>query len=184
VTGNESVSLFFSDDGSGFSYMSLSNEFGDDLLYNRIVLTSPAGTEVQEDSSSIFDYGVSGLVWDDLLNSSTSSLETLANKYLDNFSQPVVRFTGVTVQLVGLSFSEQQELLRADLINEIILRKTFSVGDPLMVEQNLVISGIKHSISPGSHIIEFTLEESLFPEFDVFILDSMLFGVLDTNLLA
>jgi hypothetical protein len=44
------------------------------------------------------------------------------------------------------------------------------------------VSGIKHAITPGSHVVEYTFEST--DQAGYFTLDSTLFGVLDTNLLA
>jgi hypothetical protein len=180
---NETESLVFSDDGSDVSYMSLSTEFGDELLYNRILLESPAGSVSEDDEDSIDDYGVLSLEFKDLLNVSTLTLADLATEYLRRFSEPAARFRSVSLQLFGLSEEQQNELLRLDLVSKVVLRKSFSVGSPSLVEQTLLVTGINHRVQAGSYVVDFTFEQSFFSDLDIFILDDDFFGILDTNYL-
>jgi hypothetical protein len=62
------------------------------------------------------------------------------------------------------------------------VQKTYSVGSPASVTQTLIVSGIKHSITPGSHVVEYTFEST--DQLAYFTLDDAIFGILDTNLLA
>ena len=101
---------------------------------------------------------------------------------------PVLRFTGVTVQLAALSTADQVTALSTDLTRIASVQKTYSVGTPASVTQTLIVSGIKHSITPGSHVVEYTFEST--DQAGYFTLDSttvpgaVSFGLLDTNLLA
>ena len=177
-----SDSVNFRDDGTGMPYQSLNSEYSDDNLFNQIILTSPAGNVVKENSSSIADFGLSGFKNDDLLNFSIFDLGDVADRYLTRFSTPVVRFTGVTTQLAGLSDNQVDQLLRLDLTSEVVLTKTFGVGSPASVSQNLVVSGLNHQIVPGSHVVRFVFEDSPFGDF--FRLDNVQFGILDTSILG
>jgi len=60
--------------------------------------------------------------------------------------------------------------------------KHFPVGAPTSVEQTLIVSGISHNITPGSHIISYTFESTDLSQF--LTLDNAIFGILDQNLLA
>ena len=95
---------------------------------------------------------------------------------------PVLRFTGVTVQLAALSAADQTTALSTDLTRIASVQKTYSVGSPASVTQTLIVSGIKHAITPGSHVVEYTFEST--DQAAYFTLDNAIFGVLDTNLLA
>lgn len=174
--------LVFSDDGVSMPYQTLSVEYGDDLLYNRVLLSSPAGTYVAEGGASVDDYGLSGLEYSDLLNSSVAGLTDLANRYLARFSEPKVRFTGVSLEFAGLSDSQISELLNLELTSTVSVIKSFAVGTPSSVTQELMVSGIRHRIVPGSHVIELILEESPFGP--VLVLGDTTFGILDTRTLG
>jgi hypothetical protein len=95
---------------------------------------------------------------------------------------PVLRFTGVTVQLAALSSADQTTALSTDLTRIASVQKTYSVGSPASVTQTLIVSGIQHAITPGSHVVEYTFESA--DQSAYFTLNDAIFGVLDSNLLA
>lgn len=167
----------FADDGDGLPYQSLSNQYGDELLYNRVVATSPAGSVVVEDAESIANFSVLTLDLGDLLNSQTSTLTSVAGQFLALYATPQVRFTGLSVELAGLSVANQQVLLALDLTDQVTVRKSFATGLPLVVEQDLMVTGIRHRIVPGSHVVEFSFEPSVYKE--AFKLDDAQYGILN-----
>jgi hypothetical protein len=177
-------SLTFSDTGSGVPYSALTNAFGDELLYNYIQTQSPAGTspEVTSDATSIALYQAQQYSKLDLLNSTTTEVAALGNYLLGRYKEPVLRFTGLGVQLAALNDSDQALVLGADISEISSVTKTFSTGTPTTVTQNVFISGISHQITPGDHRVKFTFES--IDNNGYFTLDSSLFGVLDQNLLA
>jgi len=60
--------------------------------------------------------------------------------------------------LAGLSDSQIADILALDLADQVSVKKSFSVGSPSYVTQDLMVSGIKHRVRPGSHVVEFTFE--------------------------
>ena len=177
-------SLTFSDTGSGVPYSALTNAFGDELLYNYIQTQSPAGAspEVTSDATSIALYQAQQYSKLDLLNSTTTEVAALGNYLLGRYKDPVLRFTGVGVQLAALDSDYQYLVLSADISEISSVTKTFSTGTPTTVTQNVFISGISHQITPSDHRVKFTFES--IDNNGYFTLDSSLFGVLDQNLLA
>ena len=177
-------SLTFSDTGSGVPYSALTNAFGDELLYNYIQTQSPAGTspEVTSDATSIALYQAQQYSKLDLLNSTTTEVAALGNYLLGRYKDPVLRFTGVSVQLAALTEDQQYLVLSADISEISSVTKTFSTGTPTTVTQNVFISGVNHQITPGNHKVRFTFESV--DNNGYFTLDSSIFGVLDQNLLA
>lgn len=149
----------FTDNGTGIPYQSLLNQFGDEFLYNYIITESPAGGPyVASDLTSQVRYQYQQLALTDLLNSSTGVLQTIGTELLARYKDPKLRWTGVSVQLVGLPTVKQETCLQIELTNLCEVTKTFEVGDPLTVTQTLSVSGINHQISPGSHTVTFTFE--------------------------
>jgi hypothetical protein len=167
----------FADDGSGVHYSSLQNQYGDELLYNRVVASSPAGLAVVEDSASIAQFEVSTVDLSGLLLNSTVQLISVANSYLNLYSVPQVRFTGLSVELAGLSVEDTNAILALDLTDQVTVVKSFNVGSPLQVSQDLMITGIKHQIRPDSYVVEFSFDPSEFRE--AFRLDDAVYGILD-----
>jgi hypothetical protein len=153
--------LQFSDDGTDIPYLSLDNQFGDELLYNYVIADSPAGSEeIKSDATSIAKYQTSQLNWSDLLNSSTTQVANIAQTILTRYKDPKVRFTGFSVQILGLSSAHKSSVLAAELTDFVELTKSFAQGTPSSVMQLSVISGIRHDIRPGSHVISFTVENA------------------------
>jgi len=183
---NPVSSIAFVDTGSGgIPYMSLMNQYGDELLYNYVQTQSPAdpaNPSTTSDATSISLYQAQQYTKLDLLNSTVSEVAALGNYVLGKYKNPVLRFTGVTVQLAALSGADQTTALSTDLTRIASVQKSYSVGSPASVTQTLIVSGIKHSITPGSHVVEYTFESTTQGAF--FTLDDAIFGILDTNLLA
>jgi len=183
---NPVSSIAFVDTGSGgIPYRTLMNQYGDELLYNYIQTQSPAdpvNPSTTSNAASIALYQAQQYTKLDLLNSTVAEVAALGNYLLGRYMDPVLRFTGVTVQLAALSSADQVTALSTDLTRIASVQKTYSVGSPASVTQTLIVSGIKHAITPGSHVVEYTFEST--DQAGYFTLDSTLFGVLDTNLLA
>ena len=192
---NPVSSIAFVDTGSGgIPYRTLVNQYGDELLYNYIQTRSPVydvaptDTSTASNAPSIALYQAQQLTKLDLLNSTVAETAALGQYLLGRYMDPVLRFTGVTVQLAALSTADQTTALSTDLTRIASVQKTYSVGSPASVTQTLIVSGIKHAITPGSHVVEYTFEST--DQSGYFTLDSttvpgaVSYGLLDTNLLA
>jgi hypothetical protein len=176
--------LTFSSAPGGVDYSTLTNDFGDELLYNYIQTQSPAGAspETTSDATSIALYQAQQYTKLDLLNSTTVEVAALGNYLLGRYKDPRLRFTGLQVQLAALDADNQDLVLSAEIADITSVTKTYTVGTPLTVTQDVFVSGIRHNITPGSHTVGFTFESV--DGNGYFTLDDTLFGVLDQNLLA
>ena len=153
--------LMFNDDGSGIPYQSLENQFGDELLYNYVSGTSPAGSEqVASDADSILQYQISQYSMPDLLNNSTVEVLNLVQVILNKYKHPKVRFTGFSVEVVGLPDLQKDSVLNADLTDYLYLEKTFATGSPSTFTQLSVLTGVNHDIRPDRHKISFAVENA------------------------
>jgi hypothetical protein len=180
---NPAPTVAFTDNGTGVKYQSLTNAYGDELLYNYIQTQSPAGAvQTTSDSASVAFYQAQQYSKLDLLNSTTAEVAALGNYLLGRYKDPVLRFTGVQTQLAALTASEQNACLNTDLTDIVSVQKTFAAGTPSTATQTVITSGVSHEIRPGSHVIRFTFEST--DQNAYFTLDSSVFGVLDQNLLA
>ena len=181
---NPVSSIAFVDTGSGgIPYRTLKNAYGDELLYNYVQTQAPpGGVQTTSDAPSIALYQAQQWTKLDLLNSTDAEVAALGNYVLGRYRNPVLRFTGVTVQLAALSEADQTTALSTDLTRIASVQKSYSVGSPASVTQTLIVSGINHAITPGSHIVEYTFESADANAY--FTLNGDVFGLLDYNLLA
>ena len=173
----------FKADGTGVNYQTLINEYGDELLYNDIVTESPAGGPFNAtDADSQALYQSQQYTATDLLNSTASEVEALGQYLLGKYRNPILRFTGVTTQLAALSTAQQNAILALDLTDIATVEKTYVTGSPASVSQTLIVSGVRHTITPQNHIVGFTFESTDSNQY--LTLDDLIFGTLDNNLLS
>jgi hypothetical protein len=174
----------FTSDGTNLPMMSLINQFGDELLYNYIVTQSPAGAaQTNSDSTSIALYQSQNYNLLNLLNSTTTEVNGLGAYLLGKYQNPVLRFTGLSTQLAALTSDQWSIIFGIDLTSIVSVKKTFNTGTPASETQTLIVSGIDHRITPGSHVISYTFEST--DQNNYFTLNDSIFGTLSTsNLLS
>jgi hypothetical protein len=173
----------FNTDGTGIRYQTLINQFGDELLYNYVVTQSPAGAkQTASNATSIALYQSQQYSLLDLLNSTTTEVADLGNYLLGKYQNPVLRFTGLSTQMVALSETQQNIVLGLDMTSVCTVVKNFVTGTPSTETQTLIVSGISHNITPGSHIVSYTFESTDGNQY--ITLDDAIFGTLDNNLLS
>jgi hypothetical protein len=173
----------FNTDGTGLPYQTLVNQYGDELLYNYIVTQSPAGAkQTASNASSIALYQSQQYALMDLLNSTTTEVAGLGNYLLGKYQNPVLRFTGLSTQMAALSATNQNIVLGLDLTSICTVVKNFVVGTPATETQTLIVSGVSHNITPGSHIVSYTFESTDGNQY--LTLNDAIFGTLNNNLLS
>jgi hypothetical protein len=84
--------------------------------------------------------------------------------------------------MAALSTAQQNTVLNLDLTDIATVEKNYVTGSPATVTQTLIVSGVKHTITPINHIIGFTFESTDGNQY--LTLDDDIFGILDQNLLA
>ena len=174
----------FNTDGTGIRFQSLINSFGDELLYNYIVTKSDAGAaQTTSNAASIALYQAQQYSLTDLLNSTTTEVAGLGNYLLGKYQNPVLRFTGLSTEMSALSATDQNIVLNLDMTSIATVVKNFVVGTPATETQTLIVSGISHNITPGTHIVSYTFESTDGNAY--FTLNDAIFGTLSTtNLLS
>lgn len=173
----------FNTDGTGLPMQTLVNQYGDELLYNYIVTQSPAGAkQTASNATSIALYQSQQYALMDLLNSTTTEVAGLGNYLLGKYQNPVLRFTGLSTQMAALSATKQNIILGLDMTSICTVVKNFVVGTPATETQTLIVSGISHNITPGSHIVSYTFESTDGNQY--LTLNDAIFGTLDNNLLS
>lgn len=174
----------FTYDGSGIQYQNILNQYGDELLYNYIVTQSPGagGQQIATDSTSVAQYQSQSLNITNLLNSTTTEVAGIGTYLLGKYKNPVLRFTNVSTQMASLSSTNQNIALSLDLTSIASVTKNFNSGSPSTITQTLIVSGVSHNITPGSHIISYTFESTDSNQY--MTLNDSIFGRLDYNLLS
>ena len=173
----------FNTNGTGIRYQSLINQFGDELLYNYIVTKSDAGAaQTTSNADSIALYQAQQYSLTNLLNSTTTEVAGLGNYLLGKYQNPVLRFTGLSTEMSALSATDQNIVLNLDMTSICSVVKNFVLGTPATETQTLIVSGVSHNITPGSHIVSYTFESTDGNQY--MTLDSAIFGLLDTGLLS
>lgn len=183
VLNLQANAIFTGDTSVGVPYQTLICEFGDELLYNFIVTESPSGGPFSvSDADSVAQYQAQTYSNTSLLNATTAETRALGEYLLGKYRQPELRFTGLSTQLLALDSSKQDICLNLDLTDVCNVVKHFAVGSPSSVDQPVIVSGISHNITPGSHVVSFNFESTIGGQF--LSLDDTIFGILDQNLLA
>lgn len=173
----------FNTTGTGIGYQTLINQYGDELLYNYIVTQSPAGAaQTTSSPTSIALYQAQNYNLLNLLNSTITEVAGLGNYLLGKYQNPVLRFTGLSTQMAGLTAAKQNICLNLDLTGICTVIKNFVVGTPSTETQTLIVSGVSHNITPGNHVISYTFESTDGNQY--LTLDNTIFGTLNENLLS
>lgn len=172
----------FADDGTGIKYSVLGIQYGDEFLFNQINCVN--ATEVissASDATSQTTFGTSVLTVNDLLFASDTDAANLATFLLGLYKDPEYRFDKVRIDFAGanISTADQATVVGLDLGSNIRVKRTFSTGTPLAVQQDVTIQRIEHSISPIAHSIKLSMSPARI--IYQFTLDSSTRGTLDAD---
>lgn len=146
-----------SDDGTStfVPYVALQLELGTDLLFNTIDMTYGGDTIVAQDTDSQITYGLSTLDVNASLLSTSAQGTALAGYLVSKYSQPVARFSDVSVELAGLPTDVVGKLLALDLTDVVKVRfRPNNIN--ARVERRSIVEGIKHDITPDRHRVTFS----------------------------
>jgi len=153
--------VVFSDDDSGISYTDIQISYGTELLYNRVTIT-PLGIEPQtaQDTDSQLEYGTQSLDLSGLLIQSgaagTADAQAIAAFLVGKYKDPDLRFESLSVQLAGLSTSDQESVLSLELADLIRVKyQPMGIGDRIVRDAQVI--GIRHVVEPDRHLVTFML---------------------------
>jgi hypothetical protein len=138
---------------AGLPIQSLTNEFGAETVLNRVAVQIDGGTasSVASGTASQGEYGIKtlSLTGVPLVNDAAGS--ALADFLLSRFENPTVNFSGFTVLLNALTAAQQDVVAGLEIGDLVSVSKSFNVGLPATVSQNVVVESIRHSINPQRH---------------------------------
>ena len=167
---------------AGVPIQSLSNVYGAETVLNRVAVQIDGGTasSVASGTASQAEYGIKALSLTGVPLASDAAGSALALSLLSRFQEPVVRFSEMDVLLGALTTAQQQTMAGLEIGDILSVSKTFAVGTPATVTQNVVVESIRHSINPSRHTVTVGLGQvQLILPFvlDTSPLDSTLYGL-------
>jgi hypothetical protein len=138
---------------AGLPIQSLSNEFGAETVLNRVAVQIDGGTasSVVSGTASQTQYGIKSLALTGVPLVNDAAGSALASFLLSKFENPTVQFSGFTVLLNALTAAQQEVVAGLEIGDFVSVSKTFNVGSPSTVSQNVVVESIRHSINPSRH---------------------------------
>jgi len=138
---------------AGLPIQSLSNEYGAETVLNRVAVQIDGGTasSVASGTASQGEYGIKTVSLTGVPLVDNASGSALASFLLSRFENPTVNFSGFTVLLNALTAAQQEVVAGLEIGDLVSVSKTFNVGSPATVSQNVVVESIRHSINPQRH---------------------------------
>jgi len=183
VTTPTPSAITFTDDATagGIKYTNIGVIYGSENFYNRVTILRLNGTDQQADSAtSQTTYGISAFNISGVLLTTDAEALNLASYLLGLYDEPELRINTITVNLHDKTPEEVAKLVTAEIGDTAVVRFTPNqIG--AVIAQDVIIIGISQDVGIDQHQITFTLGRV---DFFPFILDSAIFGLLDTNILA
>lgn len=173
--------VVFNDDGSEITYFNAVWRLDDTLVYNSASITKIGGTaQIAQDQASIDEYFLHSYTQQNLVMETDQAALDYARAYVASRKQTRTRCDAIELDLYTENYN-----------NGIIAALDLDFFDPVEITTNqpgsstltqtLQVFGVAHRISPNSWKTTFTTLE---PIIDGFILNSTLYGVLDSSVLA
>jgi hypothetical protein len=177
LKGPSSVDLVtFSDDGVDLPFQEIRAIYGGEFLFNRVIIQALLGAaQISEDTTSQTFYGISTFSLTNLLMKDDADAASKSAAILNKYKEPNYRFESLSTNLNALDDTQSLALLDRDLTDVIQVKFTPNQTGAEIDKLGAII-GIEHSIQPGSHRITFNLDTL---DFAPFVLDDLVFGVLD-----
>jgi hypothetical protein len=179
------IPIVFSDAGDGLPYEAIQVTYGSENLFNRVLAAAPdadvSDLQTVDAVSSQEIYGIRSYdIGSSLLNADVSDVVKAANSVLYKSYLPNLRVESISVSDNKLSYEEFLAALAIDIDTVIGVYFTPNgVGDQIQTLGRVI--GVSHAIDLESHIVTYRLQSI---DSNPFILDSVVFGQLDTNILG
>ena len=171
----------FSDDGTGIDFSAVEASYGSEELRNRITVTRlNGGTATAVGTASVEAYGAIDYEIRGTLLADDGQAQDLADQILARYEEPLLRVDGVEVVLNRLTEAQTAEVLSLELGSLVQVVYTPSgIGDP--IDQFVRLDQIEHQIDAAQHRVKLSFSQGEAP---ALVLDSPIFGILDTNTLG
>lgn len=179
----------FSDDGAGSSikYLTVDQDTGSDLLYNRVVTSGTSGTaQTAEDAISQTDNRMTAtLDRTGQLALNDADMLDQAKWLVARYATAETRLRQVTVQTQSLAAARQAELLALELGDRVTVTRTPpGGGSPATISQAAIVIGVDHEVSDGGRNWLTTVTFSAGKRAIAFVLDDADLGQFDDDFLS
>jgi hypothetical protein len=171
----------FNDNGTDINYFNAVWRLDDTQVYNSASITKIGGTaQLAENAASIEQYFVHSYNQQNLVMDTDQAALDYARAYVASRAETETRCDMIELDLYMDDYTDGiLAALSLDFFDPVEIT-TNQPGNSLLV-QTLQVFGVQHKVTPNSWKTSFTTLE---PIIDGFILDSTLYGVLDTSVLA
>lgn len=184
ITSVTGTPVVFNDNGTGISYFNALWLLNDVLIYNSAQITRSGGTtQTAINQPSIDKYFIHSYNQQNLLMETDTVALDYGRAYVASRAETTTRCDAITLDLYSADYDLGiKAALGLDYFDPVSITTTqpAAVGTSTL-SKTLQVFGVAHNITPGSWKTTFTTLE---PIIDGFILDSTLYGILDTSVLA
>jgi len=172
---------YFSNDGTAISYSGVTFAHDDKLIINQATITNVGGTaQSYSDAASIAQYFPHTVIQSNLVGINDAQAANIAKVYVQTRKDTTIRIDSVSQDLTTPDYAAGIiAALTLDYFNTVNIKNVQSNGST--ITKTLQVMGSNYTITPNTFDMTFTTSE---PIVDGFILDSSLYGVLDTSVLA
>jgi hypothetical protein len=173
--------VVFNDDGTDISYFNAVWRLDDSQVYNQASITRTGGTpQLAFDQDSIDEYFLHSYNQQDLLMSTDAAALNYAQAYVASRKDTSTRCDAVELDLYTPNYNDGIiAALELDYFDPVTI--TTNQPGSSTLTKTLQVFGVVHRVTPNSWKTTFTTLE---PIIDGFILNSSLYGVLDTSVLT
>ena len=181
ITSQAIPPVVFNDDGSEITYFNAVWRLDDTQVYNSASITKIGGTaQLADDQASIDEYFVHSYNQTGLVMDTDQAALDYARAYVASRKDTRTRCDAIELDLYTPDYNAGIiAALDLDFFDPVEIT-TNQPGNSTL-QQTLQVFGVQHRVTPNSWKTTFTTLE---PIIDGFILNSSLYGVLDTSVLA
>ena len=162
-------------------YAGITFALDDKTIVNQASVTRTGGTtQTASDATSIAKFFLHSITANDMLMQTDAEALDLASNFVASRKDTTLRIETITLDLVTLGYGAGvTAALDLDYFDPMQITNVNVAGTTIV--KTLQCQGIAHSITPNTWRTVLTTQENIL---DGFILDSTLYGILDTSVLA
>ena len=173
--------IVFNDDGTGIGYFDVKWVFDDTQIYNLATVTRTGGTvQTASDAASIAKYFTHSYNQSGLLMETDAEALDYAQAFIASRKETSTRVDELTLDLQQDDYTAGTvAALTMDFFTPVSI--TTTQPNSTTLSKTVQVFNVAHSITPNSWKVRYGTAE---PIIDGFILDSALYGILDTSVFS
>ena len=180
-TNDAAPITYFSNDGTGIQYSGITFAHDDKLIVNTASMTNIGGTaQSYQDNDSVYKYFPHSVNQTNLVGINDAQAANIAKVYVQTRKDTTIRIDAISQDLTTPDYASGiVAALTLDYFSTVDIKNVQSNGST--IEKTLQVMGSNYTITPNKFDITFTTSE---PIVDGYILNSTLYGILDSSVLA